>query len=151
MLCAFAYIFVYFLLSISLCFKTCVQHWQLLLLTSDASQSLNQEFWCLWCFQFRNFQRLLTLWKQRNHLKVLLGSTMYPKKLFVCLCLKTYLLLRMSICFIIYPILHLFTFPYLPVGIVNCCNAFNRVFLITYVMALEILYCGFRSQKLKLP
>jgi len=69
MLCAFAYIFVYFVLSVSLCFKTCLQHWQLLLLPSDASQSHDQGFWCVWCLQFKNFQRFVTFWKQRNHLK----------------------------------------------------------------------------------
>jgi hypothetical protein len=133
MLCAFAYIFVHFLLSISLCFKTCVQHWQLLLLTSDASKSLNQGFWCLWCLQFENFQRLVTFWKQRNRLK---------KFYYVALCIHEnylYVYVLKLICHWecqLFYYLHCFApfyFSLLPVVFLNHHYDFNLVLLVACV------------------
>jgi len=62
-------------------------------------------------FSSRIFNDSLHFGKKEIILKVLLGSTMYPRKLFVYLCLKTYLLLRMLIGLIIYTTPHLCTSP----------------------------------------
>jgi len=53
-------------------------------------------------FSSRIFSDSLHFGNKKIIFKVLLGSTMYPRKLFVYLCLKTYVLLRMLICFIVY-------------------------------------------------